>query len=488
MIMKKNLYTTVLLLFLPFIVLIAENGEKIYNDKVLHEVRITTLSADAWQKVIQNYENGSKEYIPVNIEVDGQKVDNVGLRIKGNRLNLFSDRPKYESLKIDINEYEKKQTFQGLKKLNIKNRNLVANHLLYKLALENDIPSCRTSFTKVYIDNKYIGSYILIEQIDKTYLKNTFGSKKGNLYKASGKGGTLTYLGNDIKQYEYPYEKKTNKDEKDYTDLIDFLRFLKESNTAEFEKNIEKYLNIDRFVKALAIEMLCAKSDALYDAGRNYYLYRNPATSQFEYIVDDFDYTLSDEKYISLDFDKVIDEMQPYVGSPLITQIMKSDKIKKKYYQAVCSILNNGFKNMSKEIDRVEALTKNQDFNLYDLFDRPNTSETIKKYIHKKVEDVNSQLVKKGFDCNQTSVFEPKDKGKDIYVSPNPFSKQIVVNNIDNNQFEYAIYNSNGTLVSKGKNINSSNVINLEHLSNDFYLLIITFSESNKVFKLIKKN
>ncbi len=483
MIMKKRFLFS-LLFFFSLTVLMAENGKGIYNDKVMHEVRITTLSVDAWQKVIQNYD--TKEYIPVHIEIDGEKVDSVGLRIKGNRLNLFGDRPKYESLKIDINEYKKKQTFQGLKKLNIKNRNLVANHLLYKLALDNDIPSCRTSFTKVYIDNEYIGSYILIEQIDKTYLKNTFGSKKGNLYKASGKGGTLTYLGENSEQYYYPYEKKTNEDENDYTDLIEFLRFLKQSTTAEFERDIEKYLNIDRFVKALAIEMLCAKSDALYDAGRNYYLYKNPKTSQFEYIVDDFDYTLSNEKYISLDFDKVIDEMQPYVGSPLITQIMNSDKIKTKYYEAVCSILNNGFKKMANEIDRVEALTENQDFNLYDLLDRANNSTTIKKYINKKVDDINAQLAENNFDCNETSVMEVKDR--DILIYPNPFSKEITIQNTNSDNFEYKIYNSKGILVSKGKNAHSSNTIHLGYLPNDVYLLVVTFSQSNKVFKLIKKN
>lgn len=443
---------------------------------------------NTWEKVIENYE--TKEYVPVHVTIDGTRIDSVGLRIKGNRLNYLPYQPpglpqasKKQSLKLDFNEFRKKQEYDGLKKINLKNRNVVANHLLYKLALDYNIPSCRTSLAKVYLDNEYIGSYLLIEQIDKTYLKQTFNNKKGNLYKASGKGGLLEYLGADVSQYQYPYEKKTNEKENDYSDLIGLLNFFSNSSSTDFEKDIENHFNIDNFVKALAIEMIVSKRDAFYDAGRNYYLYNNPKRKQFEYIVDDFDYTMSQNEYTDLNFQKVKSEVQPFVGSPIITQIIQSAAIKKKYYQAVCDILNNGFKNLDKEIDRLEALAKQHDFNLYDLMDVNNSSQSLKEYINKRVDEINTELKESGFICNITSVEQINNS--EISVFPTLFQNDVTIKSV-NNTTEYRLFDSMGKLVENGSFTGERNTLNLQHLPAGFYFLQVSTINSNQTFKLIK--
>ncbi len=56
-------------------------GEKIYDDKVIHEIRFTSLEAGTWDKVIKNKEDENKDYIPVRIDIDGTTLEKVGLRI-----------------------------------------------------------------------------------------------------------------------------------------------------------------------------------------------------------------------------------------------------------------------------------------------------------------------------------------------------------------------------------------------------------------------
>ncbi len=481
-----KLKKTLLLLFcLSYSISLLAQGEKLYNDKVIHEIRFTSLQSNTWQEVIKNYEK--KEYVPVAIEIDGTKLAKVGLRIKGNRLNHFPSRPKFESLKVDINEYEKEQEYEGLKKLNIKNRNVVANHLLYKMARQIDVPSCRTALTKVYFDNEYVGSYLLIEQIDKTYLKQHFKNKKGNLYKASGKGGTLDYMGEDAKRYDYAYEKKTNKKKKDYSDLIALLKFFSKSSTAEFEQGIKHRLDLKPFMRALAIEMLANKRDAFYDAGRNYYLYNNPEDKLFHYIVDDFDYTFSDRgEYTSLNFDKVISDVQPYMGSDLIKQIFKSKPVREEYYRAVEDVLK-AFKGLDKELDRLETLTKGTGFLLYDHYDFEqieHSTKAMKAFIQKRSKEISEQLAKEDYKPSALERIEPLN----IKVYPTTFehSIQVEMQAVGQEQ-NYALFNAKGVCVAQGKLQECMQINGLGQLPAGLYLLDIRSAKKHQVFRLIKR-
>ncbi len=485
--MSKSVQKLFLLLLLLKPISLLAQGENLYNDKIIHTIRFTSLASDTWQKVVQNYDNDNKDYVPVSINIDGTELKKVGLRIKGNRLNRFPDRPKFESLKVDLNEYEKKQTYDGLKKLNIKNRNIVANHLLYKFSAQMGIASCRTSLAKVYFDDEYIGSYLLIEQIDKTYLKQHFKSKKGNLYKASGKGGTLNYLGEDVKRYEYPYEKKTNKTEKDYKDLIALLKFFTQASSEDFAQQIESKMKLKPFLKALAIEMFVNKRDAFYDAGRNYYLYNDPETKVFHYIVDDFDYTLYDKgEYTSLNFNNVQSQVQPFVGSDLIKQIIKSDEVKQKYYAAVAEVLE-GFKSLDKELDAIENLTKGQNFKLYDHLDFSNNTATIKAFIQKRIGEITKELKENGYDPSQITAVEALESAK-FAVYPTLFKDKIRLEARGNDAelVRYRLFNLQGACLRAGTFKALHELTDLAVLPAGAYVLELTSATKRESFRLIK--
>ncbi len=462
-------------------------GEHLYNDKIIHEIRFRSPKSSSWSDVVNNYENEKKDYVRFDIEIDGTKLKQVGLRIKGGRLNKFPNRPKFESLKVDINEFEKDQVYDGLKKLNIKNRNIVANHLLYKLARKLHVPSCRTSFTKVYFDDEYIGSYLLIEQIDKTYLKQHFGDKKGNLYKASGKGATLSYLGEDVQKYKYPYEKKTNEKKADYTDLLTLLKFISHAPTHDFETNIEAKLSLEDFLRALALEMFVNKRDAFYDAGRNYYLYNDlKKTKLFHYIVDDFDYTFSDRgEYTSLNFDKVQSDVQPFVGSDLIKQIMQSERIKQMYYHAVAEVLEH-VGDLEKELDRIENLTIGQDFALYDFLDfkTQNTSQILKAFLQKRKSELKLELKQNQY--NPTFVRELSNAN--IKVFPTVFNDKLIVKGESvNEQLFYSLFDMRGNCVKSGYIFGCLEIQGLGTLPPASYLLKVSSSQESKTFYIIRR-
>jgi spore coat protein CotH len=61
---------------------------------------------------------------------------------------------------------------------------MIREKICYNLLRESGVKAPRVSFAKVYLNNVYWGLYSIVEQVDKTFLKENFRNKNGNLYKA----------------------------------------------------------------------------------------------------------------------------------------------------------------------------------------------------------------------------------------------------------------------------------------------------------------
>ena len=397
-------------------------GETIFKTNILHEVRFYSLSPATWDTIVARYPR--KEYTLINVKIDGTRIDSVGVRIKGN--NYHISQKKKQALKIDFNEFVKKKKIDGLKKINLNNRDLLANHLTYKLCRDNGLAAPRTSFAKVYFDDELIGNYFLLEQINSAFCKQNFGNKKGNRYKALNKGAVLRYLGNSPDAYSNIYVKKNNEKKNDFSDLMRFLNFLSNSSNNDFENHIDEYIDFNNFSKALAIEMLVCKRDAFYVSGRNYYLYYNTEKSKFEYIVDDFDYSYSIHilQQFDLNFEHDGEPNYPATNNAFIKRIIASAKLRKRYYDAVCNIIHNGFnsKSYENEIKQLLIFSKNNNFNF-------THNREIEEFVNDRVERVSVELKSNGAACTATSANNISSANKTFLFQnyPNPFSNSTTI-------------------------------------------------------------
>ena len=129
------------------------------------------------------------------------------------------------------------------------------------------------------------GFYTLIEEIDKIFLETHYGNKDGDLFKSIG--GNLEYLGPDGTSYHKWYELKTNKDENNFTDLINFTDKINNTPSAFWADSVAAYHNLTAYIKQYAASMLFASLDSYTGSGRTYFLYKNTKTHKFEFIVWD---------------------------------------------------------------------------------------------------------------------------------------------------------------------------------------------------------
>ena len=266
----------------------------------------------------------------------------LGIRLRGN-----TSRTKHKkSFKFHFETFTANQYFFGLKKLNLKaetnDPSLIREHLVMNLYREVNIPVARVNHIKLYVNSNYMGLYSSIEQIDKRFLLSRFSDDTGNLYKCSW-GADLAQTG-DVYD-DTIYELKTNESVNDRSELTAFVSFLTTSSDADFEANIESFLNVNTYIKQLAIEVLTGHWDAYSYNMNNYYLYYNPSKNWFEYIPYDADNTFGID-WVNRDWsDRNIYDWSRHGGAnrPLHTRVLNINRYLQLYSQIIYDLIQTRY-------------------------------------------------------------------------------------------------------------------------------------------------
>jgi len=224
------------------------------------------------------------------------------------------------------------------------------------------VPAPRAVYAKLYLtvedkyEQEYLGLYV--EQVDKRFLRDRFGDGKGLLVKPE-RLMDLDYLGEDWKDYERDYVLKSKKKTLDTIRLLQFIKFLHHSDDEQFYQEVETFLNVDSFLRFLAVNTLLVNMDSYLGVGHNYYLYHNPTTGQYEMLPWDLNLAFgtfrvgSTQQTIDLDID------QPSSGKKiLIDRLLKIDRYKEQHQQNLKRLIETHFHpdTMSAEIDRLYTL------------------------------------------------------------------------------------------------------------------------------------
>ena len=173
-----------------------EYQEKLFNGNVIN-IDITCDESD-WQEMLSNAQ--SKPYISVDMNINGETFENVGIKPKGNSSLtqvVSSDSDRY-SFKIKFDKYNKEQTCYGLDKLvlnsNYSDNTLMKEYISYDMMREMGVECPLVSYAKITVNGEYWGLYLALEAYDHSFLERNYGTTDGNLYnvksvEAGGKGG-----------------------------------------------------------------------------------------------------------------------------------------------------------------------------------------------------------------------------------------------------------------------------------------------------------
>lgn len=235
-----------------------------------------------------------------DMEINDTPFESTSIRYKGNGTFMNAMDSQKFPFKIDLNDGYPDRELAGVVKLNLHNcitdptyMNEVVAHQLFRDA---GVPAPRTSYAKVFVsvpgnfDKEYFGLYSIVENVDKQFIEDRFGTRKGAILKPVTPR-LFEDLGERWESYEQIYDPKTKLKDEEKWRLIDLCRLVSHASDYEFSSRIGDFFELDKVARYLAVTVLISDLDGILGPGQNFYLYLSPRDQKFSFISWDQDHS-----------------------------------------------------------------------------------------------------------------------------------------------------------------------------------------------------
>ncbi len=280
----------------------------IFNVSEIAAIHLTLSIAD-WHSLIDPRNMYNQTYVRAKFTFDSgnwhETVAEVGVHIRGSYTRRYAK--KNWSIKFNTRAWgHKHRHWHGLKKLALKGgdgpESVIRDQLISEWYAIAGVAVARSSFATLWLNGVYHGLYWMNEPINKLFFKSRAhvlsgsgtgtGSvvgdyHTGNLYKPYA-GGFLEYTSDKQSDYEslgttnamgvwQPTYQQTEGDG-DWSDFIDLLRFVNQSDDATFAQQIGQLIDVPSLLRICAVETYFLSTDN-YLYGNNYFMYKPPAST-----------------------------------------------------------------------------------------------------------------------------------------------------------------------------------------------------------------
>lgn len=300
-----------------------------------------------WNQFLENFDNNAdnRQYIPAHFVFikgnDRWERDSVGLRLRGNtsRHRPEGDVGQLHSVNnadwhhahfgVKFTEYETGERFFGADRIVLKYFNQDPAYcrevFCYNLFHRFEVWTApRVSYCRLYVhilsDNKvaYFGVYEMIEGVRHGFLDDRrkegfLADSDGNLWKGAynrcGPADLSDFSNTHFQKMgitndtqDYSYSLKTNKAllSSAQQELYNFMEQMRPlpSGSEELKQYLEQNMDVDLFLRAMAVNVAVGMWDDYWVNANNYYFYFD-SNHRFYFIPYDYDNTLGTIKHIN---------------------------------------------------------------------------------------------------------------------------------------------------------------------------------------------
>jgi hypothetical protein len=267
-----------------------------YDPSTLRTFFLEFESAD-WEKELADFNNTDVE-VPAKLTVDGRTYPDVGVHFRGMTSFMTVGEGRKRPLNLSLNWVHQGQDIDGYNTFNLLNSHTDPSFLRTMLGYEIArayIPAPKANYVRVVINGENWGPYINVQQFNKDFTKDFFGTKQGTRWKVSGSPagqGGFGYLGDDPEPYKKIYHLKSKEDAKSWNDLIRLTKILNETPPGQLEQALAPILDIDGALKFLAWDIALINNDGFWIRASDYNLYQD-TNGKFHLIPHDANETFS---------------------------------------------------------------------------------------------------------------------------------------------------------------------------------------------------
>lgn len=204
----------------------------------------------------------------------------------------------------------------------------IVNHLGY--------PTISANYARVYINDEFMGLYVLMDQYKTSWIKQVFPDDKevNDLYQCKEMYSDLSASS---------YSNCVNADDDRADDLGNLKEFLETINAASNRSEVEDIMDVDTFIQYWILEWLLGSGDHMLINGKNFYLYKqlNDIWTVLYYDFDSLFGVDLDKYYFDHNAGPEIPFEDWYVKRPIVDTLAKNDQ--ESFLKNLQFILDNAF-------------------------------------------------------------------------------------------------------------------------------------------------
>lgn len=268
----------------------------LYDTQVLRTFFLDFEAAD-WERELSDFNNTDVE-VPARLTVDGKVLKDVGVHFRGMSSYMMIGEGRKRSLNLSLDDVHKDQNLGGYRTFNLLNSHEDPSFLrtvLYFHIARSYLPAPKANFVRVVINGECWGVYVSVQQFNKDFVKEWFGTTQGARWKVPGSPmgrAGLGYLGDDVEPYRRLYEIKSKDSAGSWTDLIRMTKVLNQTPAEQLSAALEPLLDVDGALKFLALENALINNDGYWVRSSDYSLYQD-SKKRFHVIPHDANETFS---------------------------------------------------------------------------------------------------------------------------------------------------------------------------------------------------
>ncbi|KAF9546976.1 hypothetical protein EC957_008980 [Mortierella hygrophila] len=350
----------------PLVPLVYEPWEmsktKVFDDGVVATIHLTG-DAGLWEGMLMTPQEAKPmqaDFRYINDKLV-HSVRNITVGISGKSSMEFNK----QAIKLEFDtKAPQNQTFFSRPSVKLRSESSDPTMIREKLYIDVlnavGVPTQQGSWVRVYMNSKAVGLYLMVDDVGSSFLKQTVHHGDENVIKGSlwqmnaplvETQGDLKYLGLTAEAYPADcYKMKTlgsNPVTAPMTQLIQLMKDLEDFDplTMNGGQYWESRLDIDGFLRNMAMEYLAGSWDAYWWSGSNYFIYFNPTLRKWQWISTDFDGTFGDG-----DPTEILTTYQTYADfsthdRPMISKlILHSPDLNERFEQTLRDIVSYAFK------------------------------------------------------------------------------------------------------------------------------------------------
>ena len=238
------------------------------------------FDSDDWEKELADFRPTDVD-VPARLTVDGRSIDGVGVHFRGASSYFMVGEGHKRSLNVSLDHTDADADLHGYRTLNLLNANgdpSMMSSVLYAHIARAHLPAPKANFVRVVINGECWGVYVNVQQANKDFLTESYGSAKGNRWKVKGRPGGrggLEYFGEDTEAYRAIFELKTKENDDAWRDLVNLCRIFEETPLGKLEDRIRPVLDVDEALWFLAIDNALVNSDGYWTRASDYTLFED---------------------------------------------------------------------------------------------------------------------------------------------------------------------------------------------------------------------